>query len=133
MNLSITSARRRVQSPMCFAPDKTLVTFVSETALSSLDPSDRAAALECFIRGWPDHPGLEAALQSADHTQHILLQVIAAYGRVCLGKRRDEDLSLLVSLVELRGNDPWTSGGTISSRKGSFADGKMMLDSKRSY
>jgi Domain of unknown function (DUF4440) len=34
-------------------------------ARRSLDPFRRAAALECLRTGWPDHPGLAAAISAA--------------------------------------------------------------------
>jgi hypothetical protein len=78
---------------------------IADLAIKTLDPGSRAAALECLINGWPQHPNLEDALNVARRSDDPTLRTLAIYGRVSLGKHNDEDFTELLEQLTLRGSN----------------------------
>jgi hypothetical protein len=72
---------------------------VASAAASALDPEYRAALLEGLIRGWPAHPKLPDAIELARNSEDPTLRAVALYGRVCVGKQNDDDLTELLNFM----------------------------------
>jgi energy-coupling factor transporter ATP-binding protein EcfA2 len=75
---------------------------IAAAAVKSLDTNDRAAALQCLIKGWPRHPELENSLALARKSEDPTLRTMAIYGRVCTGMHNDDDFAELFKMVEFQ-------------------------------
>src|SRR5260370_2588060 len=67
-------------------------------ALRSKDVGQRAAALNCLVAAWPNHPLLSGALDSARVGRSSELRLISISARVRLGIHNQEDFSELLRL-----------------------------------
>lgn len=72
---------------------------VAEVAMRFLDPSVRAAALECLTLGWPDHPRISLALSEARNSRSPELRLAAIAARVRRGIRDDSDFQEILKMA----------------------------------
>lgn len=78
--------------------DEVLGNRVAELAWSETDPEVRAAAIECLLRGWPQHESIKRVLTAARKSLHPVLRLAAIAGRIEKGERTEKDRRELFSL-----------------------------------
>jgi hypothetical protein len=85
-----------------FHTNQDVLGMVSAIATKSLSPSDRAAALESAIKGWPQSKGVEDLLNSARAAEDPTIRAVAIYGRVMSGIHDDDDFVELAEMTKVR-------------------------------
>ncbi len=81
-----------------FKDDSSKADTIADMALRSKDVGQRAAALNCLVAAWPNHPLLSGALDSARVGRSSELRLISISARVRLGIHNQEDFSELLRL-----------------------------------
>lgn len=85
-----------------FGSDKECGDLIADMALRSESPYQRAATVEAFAKGWPEHELLNAVLESGSKCNSEEVRIAAVLGKVHLGKHVNEDFDQLMGLARYR-------------------------------
>src|SRR5207302_9671448 len=83
---------------------------IASLALRSDDPVQRAASIECFSKGWPNHELLATVIAHGRRSVSNEIRIASIAATVSLGKQEDAELNELLSLAR----DRFSSGTAYS-------------------